>query len=57
MQNYNSFQDQIGQSTNTSAELVSIDTPSQEAIRNIKAFARCIQRVKAGKAKIKVSLN
>lgn len=57
MQQYQFSKDRVGQGTNTSTELVSKNTPSQQAIQNIRAFARCIQTVKAQGRVIKICLN
>ena len=59
MQDYDFIQDfeTKSASTNTSVESVSICCPSQRVIRNIKAYARCVQQVKIGDVKIKLYLN
>ena len=57
MQHYDFFQGPKAASTNTSEETVSIEHPSQQAIRNIKAFARSVQTLTVGEMKIRICLN
>lgn len=57
MQHYPSFPALRATSTNTSEATVSIEHPSQQAIRNIKAFARSVQTLTVGEMKIRICLN